>query len=53
MWGDWGGGAGGMSDYFIGILDYVRPLFNVHRIFVRASLVHKYAFGKGEVLCYS
>jgi hypothetical protein len=47
------GWAGSMSDYFIGFLDYVRSLFNVHRIFVRASLVHKSVFGKGEVLCYS
>jgi hypothetical protein len=43
--------TGGMSDYFIGFLDYVRPLFNAHRIFVRASLLNKYVFGRSEVLC--
>jgi hypothetical protein len=40
------GGAGGMSEYFIGFLDDVSSLFNVHRIFVKVSLLHK------SMLCF-
>jgi len=29
-----------MSDYFIGFLDDVRSLFNVHGIFIKFSLLH-------------
>jgi hypothetical protein len=36
----------GISDYFIGFLDDVRSLFNVYRIFVKVSLLHK------SVLCF-
>jgi hypothetical protein len=35
------GGAGDMSDYLIGFLVDVRSLFNVRRIFVEVSLLHK------------
>jgi hypothetical protein len=39
-------GLVGISDYFIGFLDDVRPLFNAHRIFVKVPLLHK------SVLCF-
>lgn len=42
-----------MFDYFISYLDDVRSLFNVHRIFLRASMLHKFVLYLVSVKCFA
>jgi len=42
-----------MSDYFVGFLDDVRSLFNVGRIFVEVSLLHKSVLYFVSLKCFA